>query len=36
MGLPDPLALIAETNLTESDQQMIAGENANRLFGLDD
>ena len=36
MGLPDPLALIAETNLTEGDQQMIAGGNASRLFGLDD
>jgi aminocarboxymuconate-semialdehyde decarboxylase len=36
MGLPDPLALIAETNLAKSDREKIAGGNARRLFGLDD
>jgi len=36
MGLPDPLALIAETNLTGSDRELISGGNAIRLFRLDD
>lgn len=36
MGLPDPLALIAETSLTESDRDLINGGNARLLFGLDD
>ncbi len=36
MGLPDPLALVAETNLTGSDRKLISGGNASRLFGLDD
>jgi aminocarboxymuconate-semialdehyde decarboxylase len=36
MGLPDPLALIAETNLTGGDRELISGGNASRLFGLDD
>ena len=35
MGLTDPLALIAEANLTETDRELIAGANARRLFGLD-
>lgn len=34
MGLTDPLALIAETTLGTRDQEMIAGGNASRLFGL--
>ncbi len=34
MGLTDPLALIAETRLTRSEQDSIAGGNAHRLFGL--
>ena len=34
MGLTDPLALIAETGLDRNDQQLIAGVNASRLFGI--
>ncbi|MGI9647640.1 MAG: amidohydrolase family protein, partial [Acidimicrobiia bacterium] len=36
MGLPDPLALVTETNLPDSDRELITGGNAIRLFGLDD
>lgn len=35
MGLPDPLALIAETDLSQSDRELISGGNAGRIFGLD-
>ncbi len=36
MGLTDPLALVASTNLSHRDRALITGENARRLFGLDD
>jgi aminocarboxymuconate-semialdehyde decarboxylase len=36
MGLPDPLALIAETSLSDGDRALISGGNAGRLFGLAD
>ncbi|MDH3540690.1 MAG: amidohydrolase, partial [Acidimicrobiia bacterium] len=36
MGLPDPLALIAETSLSDGDRALISGGNARRLFGLAD
>jgi aminocarboxymuconate-semialdehyde decarboxylase len=35
MGLPDPLALIAQTSLSATDREMITGGTARRLFGLD-
>ncbi len=35
MGLTDPLALLAEADLTDSEKQLISGRNANRLFGLE-
>lgn len=34
MGLPDPLALVAEARLTEAERDMIVGGNARRLFRL--
>jgi aminocarboxymuconate-semialdehyde decarboxylase len=36
MGLPDPLALVAETRLTESERDLIVGGSAVKLFGLED
>ncbi len=35
MGLPDPLALVAETRLTESERDLVVGGSARRLFGLE-
>jgi aminocarboxymuconate-semialdehyde decarboxylase len=35
MGLTDPLALVAETRLTEREREMVVGGNAARLFRLD-
>lgn len=35
MGLPDPLALIAQCHLTDYEKHLILGGNARRLFGLD-
>lgn len=34
MGLPDPLALMAETRLTERERELVLGGNAIRLFGI--
>jgi aminocarboxymuconate-semialdehyde decarboxylase len=34
MGLTDPLALLGETGLDPTEQQLIAGVNASRLFGI--
>jgi aminocarboxymuconate-semialdehyde decarboxylase len=34
MGLTDPLAMVAETSLTEVDRDLIVGGNAHRLFRL--
>lgn len=34
MGLPDPLALVAETQLTERERELVVGGNATRLFGI--
>lgn len=34
MGLPDPLALVADTGLTEGERELVVGGNALRLFGL--
>jgi aminocarboxymuconate-semialdehyde decarboxylase len=36
MGLPDPLALVAEARLTEKERDMIVGGNAARLFRLEE
>lgn len=35
MGLPDPLALLDDTRLSESERHLIMGGNATRLFGLE-
>lgn len=34
MGLPDPLALLADSRLTEAERDQVAGGNAARLFGI--
>jgi predicted TIM-barrel fold metal-dependent hydrolase len=34
MGLPDPLALIADARITEADKELIAGGNARRLLNI--
>ncbi len=34
MGLTDPLAMVAETRLTETDRDLIVGGNAHRLFRI--
>lgn len=34
MGLTDPLAMVAETRLTEADRDLIVGGNAHRLFRI--
>ena len=34
MGLTDPLAMVAETSLTEADRDLIVGGNAHRLFRI--
>ena len=34
MGLPDPLALIADARITEADKELIAGGNARRLLKI--
>lgn len=34
MGLTDPLAMVAETRLTESERDLVVGGSAERLFGL--
>lgn len=34
MGLPDPLALVADARLSEHERDLIVGGNAERLFGL--
>jgi aminocarboxymuconate-semialdehyde decarboxylase len=34
MGLTDPLAMVAETSLTEADRDLIVGGNAHRLFRM--
>ncbi len=36
MGLPDPLALVAEARLSEAERDLIAGGNAARLFRLEE
>ncbi|MGH8915216.1 MAG: amidohydrolase family protein [Acidimicrobiia bacterium] len=36
MGLTDPLALLADSKMSQADRELIAGGNASRLFGLDD
>ena len=36
MGLPDPLALVADTRLTVEERDLIVGGSARRLFGIGD
>lgn len=36
MGLPDPLALVAETNLSDSERAMVVGGSAQQLFGIEE
>jgi len=34
MGLTDPLALLGDSRMNQTEREMIAGGNARRLFGL--
>ena len=36
MGLPDPLALVADSKLTTTERDLIVGGSARRLFGIGD
>ena len=36
MGLPDPLALVADSKLTTAERDLIGGGSARRLFGIGD